>query len=150
MVCAKCKMAFPHIFAIVLRIDLTLRNMAQIVLSELTFGDTLIVDFCATEIVMRHSISHNSIFLSQNLRVMRFLQSLPIGFLHEKPIVLVCGSSIVHRRLESHFEIGDSHGLRISYSGLVFQFEFLGSEGLTSRRLIGKLGRSVRLTEVEV
>ncbi len=78
MIRAKREVTFTHIFAIVLSFYLALRYMTQVVLSELAFSTTLIVDFSATKFVMRHSVSHNPVFLGKNLGVMRLGQYISV------------------------------------------------------------------------
>ncbi len=78
MICAESKMTFTHILAIVLGFYLALGNMTQVVLGELAFGATLVVDFGAAEFIMRHSISHHSVFLGKYLGVMSFGKGLSV------------------------------------------------------------------------
>ena len=120
MIRAKRKMTFTHIFAIVLSFYLALRDMAQVMRSELAFSATLIVDFGATKFIMRHSVSHDSVFLSKYLGVMSFGKCLSVGFLAKKSVILISCGAVIHRGFEPHFEIGNSHCLRVAYRCLVF------------------------------
>ncbi len=88
-------MAFAHIFSVVLSLDLALRDMAKVMLRKLALSAAHVVYLGATKIVVRHSVFHNSVLLSEHLGVMCLLESLSIGFLAEKAIVLISRGSIV-------------------------------------------------------
>jgi len=59
----KCKMTFPHVSSIVLSLDLATNNVAEVVLSELTFTATLVINWGATKVIVWYSISHDSVLL---------------------------------------------------------------------------------------
>ena len=56
-------MTFPHVSSIVLSLDLASNNVAEVVLSELTFTATLVINWGATKVIVWYSISHDSVLL---------------------------------------------------------------------------------------
>ena len=123
-------MTFAHVSSIVLSLDLATNNVAEVVLSELTFAATLVINWGATKVIVRYSISHDSVLLVQDFLVVCFCECLAIRLLPEELVVLVSGGAVVHRRFKTHSEVGHSHSLGVAYHGLVFHCQFIWGECL--------------------
>jgi len=71
-------MTFAHISSIFLSLHLASNNVAQVVLSELTFATALVVNCGSTKVIVRYSISHDSVLLVQNFLVVCLCERLAI------------------------------------------------------------------------
>ena len=71
-------MTFAHVSSIFLSLVLASNNVAQVVLGELIFVDALVVNCRAAEVIVRYSISRDSVFLVQDFLVMGFCECLAI------------------------------------------------------------------------
>lgn len=149
-VCAKQKMALANVLASVGCIDFALASLTQIVLLKLAFRTTLVVDRGAAEVIMRHTVAHDSILLGEHLRLVNGLQRVAVGLFSKECVVLVGGRSVVNRAVKAHSEVGDSHSASITNFGLLLQLQLFWRVSLRRRCFVLKLGRPVCLADAEV
>ena len=125
-------MTLSHIFTIGSSVFLTLSSLTEIMLSELALIAWSIVNFCAAKVVVGLPVHDNSILLCHHLILVSLWEAWLCIWLLEKLVILIRRGAIICRLLQAHFEICNTHRLRIANLGHLLQGELLWSVCLPS------------------
>lgn len=126
------EMGLANILCVHGSVELRLLCLAQVVRSVLILSDGLVVDSISSEIVVRHSVLLDTVFLGL----------LPVsgeGLSGGCETVVVVGSRAVGARSKAHLEVRDTHVLHLSNMSTLLFLEPVGSECMTSRCLAEEL-----------
>ena len=129
----KQEMTLTHVFSISSCVKFALSGLAEVMRSEFTIVTSLIVDFCSAEIIMWLAHHCHSVLLSHQLILMYLRQTRIRICILEESIVMIRCRAVIGLPLEAHFEVCNSHDLRIAHLGLLFQGKFFGRVCLPSR-----------------
>ena len=102
-------MRLSHIFAVLDGFNFTQMHLAEVKLLKLTLLAAQVIYRSASELVMRYSVSHDSVLLSDALLLTNFTDLGHVSFVMEKRVVMVRGCTIVNCRLKTHFEVRCAH-----------------------------------------
>ena len=130
------EMTLADIFARFCSFKRTLRRIAHVVLRELTFHTSLIVDSRPTKVIVRHSIIRYTIFLSHNLGLSGLSHLLETVLILEEPVILVRRSCVIHSGFEAHLEVGYSLGKWTTHVSLFLLRKFVWTIRMLCRSLI--------------
>ena len=143
LVRAKQQMTLSYISTVFLGFNFALSHHAQVMLRELALVARLVVDLCATELILWNSVSHYSGLLVEDLRAMHLVNVVSVGLLGEELVVLIRSCAIVNFLFEAHAEVCHTHAIGITHLCHILVLELLRGVGIARRRLILKFGRSV-------
>ena len=131
-VCSELEVALADIFLVFLSFNLALFHVAKIMLREFVLVAGLVVHGVSTEVVVGHSLRGVALLLGQELRLMVLADAATVCLIEEESVVLVRSRPVIRYLLESHFEVGDSHGAGIADVSHLLECEFLRSVGMAS------------------
>ena len=84
-------------------------HLAEVKLLKLTLLAAQVIYRGASELVMRHPVSHDSVLLSDALLLANFTDLGHVSFVVEERVVMIRGCTIVNCRLKTHFEVRCAH-----------------------------------------
>ena len=131
-VCSELEVALADIFQVVLSFNLVLFHVAKIMLRKFVLVAGLVVHGVSAEVVVGLSVLGDALLLGQERRLMVLTNAVKSCLIKEESVVLVRSRPVIRYLLESHFEVGDSHGAGIADVSHLLEREFLRSVGMAS------------------
>ena len=110
-------MTLADILAVLDCINLTLMDEAKVMRMELSFCTTLIVNCCASKLVLWHAIAHNPFLLSNSLLLTRLAYLGHIVLVAEEGVIGIASRAVIYIALETEVEVRSFHGLRVANAG---------------------------------